>query len=106
MYRVTHYHSYYLTREITLQNLESVLKYLEYYHKTYNSYPPAKIEFWTGEKWERVRVFKDTENGELFNSFILLEEFNALPPDERENIGFYQWLRNCTNKNGFLEEIN
>lgn len=105
MYRVTHYYNYFLNRVKYLPNLESVSGYLEYYHNMYDS-SPAKIEFWTGETWERVRIFRDTESGELFNSFVLLEEFNAIPNDERENMSFYEWLKNCTSKNGFLEEIN
>lgn len=55
-----------------------------------------------------MRLFQDTESGEIISEKQLEEEFTALKeqsPDEY-NYSFGEYIKNCTNKNGFLKEIN
>lgn len=55
----------------------------------------------------KERIFKDTETGETLTETKLKTIFKTLQeaqPNEY-NYTFYQYLNNCTSKNGFLEEI-
>ena len=61
----------------------------------------------------KKRMFRCTENNEFFTLESLQEYFenwlaNDATVEEKEEYkenGFSAWLRNCTNKNGSLEEI-
>lgn len=54
-----------------------------------------------------MRKFRDTESGEIVTLETLRGEFDALKAAEPEeyDYSFAAYLENCTNKNGFLEEI-
>lgn len=54
-----------------------------------------------------MKKYLDTESGEVLTEAALLAEFEPLKaqsPDEYP-YSFAAYVRNCTDKNGFLEEI-
>lgn len=53
------------------------------------------------------RIFKNTESDELITESQLKADFETLQREQPEeyNYTFYQYILNCTGKNGFLEEI-
>ena len=54
-----------------------------------------------------MRKFYDVEHDEVISLAELMEEFAEKSEDEREEYcgNFWNWLRECTGKNGTLEEI-
>ena len=54
-----------------------------------------------------MKLYRDTENGEILTEAQLKEEFEVLKAEEPEtyNYTFKEYLKNCTSKNGFLEEV-
>ena len=54
-----------------------------------------------------MRKFKDTEFGEIITESALLAEFEALKTEDPDtyDYNFYDYVRNCTSKNGFLMEV-
>ena len=53
-----------------------------------------------------MKKFIDTETGEIITINQLQREFEKLKTEQPEeyNYTFEQYIRNCTNKNGFLKE--
>lgn len=52
--------------------------------------------------------YRDTETGVIYEEIDLLAEYLENAAEIEENSGaryFWEWLRNATEKNGFLEEI-
>lgn len=54
-----------------------------------------------------MRKFIDTETGKSVTESELLTEFTALKSENPAEYpyNFNQYLRNCTDKNGFLREV-
>lgn len=54
-----------------------------------------------------MRKFIDTETGKSVTESELLAEFTTLKTENPEEYpyNFNQYLRNCTDKNGFLREV-
>ena len=54
-----------------------------------------------------MKLYRDTENGETLTEAQLKAEFETLKEEEPEtyNYNFNEYLKNCTSKNGFLEEL-
>ena len=54
-----------------------------------------------------IRKFYDVENDEVLSLEELREEFSAKEDYEKEEYfgNFWLWLKECTGKNGTLEEI-
>ena len=52
--------------------------------------------------------YRDTETGEVYTEEQIKAEFERLKASDPEtyNYSFTQYLRNCTSKNGFLEEYS
>ena len=59
------------------------------------------------ERRNILRKFIDTETGKSITESELLAEFTALKSENPEEYpyNFNQYLRNCTDKNGFLREV-
>ena len=54
-----------------------------------------------------MKTYRDTETGSLITETALKEEFEKLKqeyPDEYD-YSFSEYIKNCTSKNGFLEEL-
>lgn len=53
-----------------------------------------------------MKFYRDTETGEIIPESVLQAEFNRLRAEDPEtyNYSFFDYIRNCTDKNGFLEE--
>ena len=49
-----------------------------------------------------MKLYRDTENGNILTFDELYNEYLSYNLD----VSFYQWILNCLDKNGFLEEIN
>lgn len=52
--------------------------------------------------------YRDTETGAIYEEIDLLSEYLDNADEIRENSGaryFWEWLRNATSKNGFLEVV-
>ena len=51
--------------------------------------------------------FKDTESGEIITESALMAEFDGLKAEDPDiyDYNFYDYVRNCTSKNGFLMEV-
>lgn len=49
-----------------------------------------------------AKLYRDTESGEIINELELFNQFQSMDEDNRT---FYQYILDCTSKNGFLEEI-
>lgn len=54
-----------------------------------------------------MRKFRDTESGDIVTIDELRAEFESLKASDPETFDydFSGYIRNCTDKNGFLEEI-
>jgi len=54
-----------------------------------------------------IRKFYDVENDEVLSLEELKEEFSGKDEEEKEEYSgnFWLWLKECTSKNGTLEEI-
>lgn len=53
-----------------------------------------------------MKYYIDTENGKVYSAFNLLYEFCFnLTDDDRNGRSFAEYLNDCTNGNGFLEEV-
>lgn len=54
-----------------------------------------------------MRLFKDTEYGDIVTESVLKAEFNALRSENptEYNYSFDEYVNNCISKNGFLTEI-
>ncbi len=55
-----------------------------------------------------MKKYRDTETGALLTEDELRREYNANVDDIAENSGavsFWEWIRNCTSNNGFLEVL-
>lgn len=54
-----------------------------------------------------MKLYIDTETGAIISETDLQEEFTALQAEQPEeyNYSFSAYIRNCTGKNGFLEEV-
>ena len=54
-----------------------------------------------------MKLYRDTETGEILTEAQLKEEFEVLKAQQPETYDytFSQYLKNCTSKNGFLELI-
>ena len=54
-----------------------------------------------------MRIFRDTESNKILTEAQVKAEFETLKAEEPEtyNYNFYEYLKNCTSKNGFLEEV-
>ena len=54
-----------------------------------------------------MKLYRDTENGETLTESQIKAEFETLKAEEPEiyNYNFNEYLKNCTSKNGFLEEL-
>ena len=52
-----------------------------------------------------MKMYRDTENGDIITEAELRAEFNGDAERIEEYGTFQAWLENCTNKNGFLEFI-
>ena len=54
-----------------------------------------------------MKLYRDTENGEILTEAQLQKEFETLKAEEPDeyNYTFKEYLQNCTSKNGFLELI-
>ena len=55
-----------------------------------------------------MRLYRDTENGNVLTESQLKAEFETLKANEPTTYDytFSQYIKNCTSKNGFLEEVN
>lgn len=55
----------------------------------------------------RDRLFRDTETGEIIHENELKQIFAKLKEEQPEeyNYTFWEYIKNCLSKNGFLEEI-
>ncbi len=53
-----------------------------------------------------MKFYQDTETGEIIPDCVLRNEFERLQAEDPEtyNYSFSDYIRNCTDKNGFLEE--
>ena len=52
--------------------------------------------------------YRDTESGKIYDEIDLLAEYLENAAEIEESSGaryFWEWLRNATDKNGFLEEV-
>lgn len=52
--------------------------------------------------------YRDTESGKIYDEIELLAEYLENAESIRESSGaryFWEWLRNATDKNGFLEVV-
>lgn len=52
--------------------------------------------------------YRDTESGKIYDEIELLAEYLENAADIYESSGaryFWEWLRNATDKNGFLEVV-
>ena len=54
-----------------------------------------------------MRLYKDTENGQILTEEQIKAEFETLKAEEPEtyDYNFSEYLKNCTSKNGFLEVL-
>ena len=54
-----------------------------------------------------MKYFFDTENGNAYTETELQTEFEELQRQQPEeySYSFKEYLQNCTDKNGFLEEV-
>lgn len=54
-----------------------------------------------------MRLFRDTESGAIITESALKAEFEALKAEDPDtyDYNFYDYVRNCTSKNGFLMEV-
>lgn len=54
-----------------------------------------------------MKLFRDTENGNIITEEALLREFTELKQNSPEeySYSFGEYVKNCTSKNGFLEEV-
>jgi hypothetical protein len=52
-------------------------------------------------------IYKDTESGEVVTERELRAEFETLRHEspEEHDYSFTEYIRNCTDKNGFLEVV-
>ena len=53
------------------------------------------------------KLYRCTESGEILTEAQLQAEFETLKAEEPEtyNYNFADYIKNCTSKNGFLEEV-
>lgn len=52
-----------------------------------------------------AHLYRDTEDGNIINEMELFKQFQNMDEDSRDGRTFYQYILDCTSKNGFLEEI-
>lgn len=54
-----------------------------------------------------MKLYRDTETGKIISETELQAEFAALQAEHPEeyNYSFLAYVRNCTDKNGFLREV-
>lgn len=50
-----------------------------------------------------ARCFRDTENGNIVTVGMLLKEY--LDQKRYIDVAFWEYIKNCCEKNGFLEEV-
>ena len=54
-----------------------------------------------------MRLFRDTESGAIITESALKAEFDGLKAEDPDtyDYNFYDYVCNCTSKNGFLMEV-
>lgn len=50
-----------------------------------------------------MKMYRDLMQGCLISEKTLKEEFDSLLEEEKNNRTFEEYIKDCTNKNGFLE---